>query len=523
MHTDIPVIDLFAGPGGLGEGFSSFESSGKTLFKVCLSVEKDPSAYRTLKLRSIFRKVPFEHLRQEYINFAKSDRDEKAERILYSHFMWAEDLVNKEVFCRELGGGNFSQSDLDTLIQQKINKHKMWVLIGGPPCQAYSVVGRSRLSNLRRSDLRKFEKDERHYLYRHYLKTLANHKPPVFVMENVKGMLSSKVDGCRIIDKILEDLAKPKIDGSLKYNLYSFVKCRNQMSLFDEQLKNVSDYIIKAEQYGIPQKRHRVIILGVRKDIDVKPEILKKCEKVCIGDVINDLPVIRSKLSHRSNRELTWSENIKTIVEKLSDDDLNKVVMQILKAGLFDLDDSRPTGGAFLSYSPGRPSKLVKEWYRKNCIGGVCNHDAKAHMTSDLHRYYFSACYCEVQESFRWPRKDILSVLPNSLLPNHNNINLKNINKTIFKDRFRVQLPDEPATTITSHISKDGHYYIHPDTSQCRSLTVREAARIQTFPDNYIFLGNRTSQYSQVGNAVPPVLAQKLAGIVADLLERWSG
>lgn len=521
MLKDIPVIDLFAGPGGLGEGFSSLELNGRRLFNVVLSVEKDHSAYRTLRLRSFFRKIPFEEMRKAYTKFARSDRDEEAEYKLYSRFPYANEDVSREVVCGELGGGDFSQSDLDRLIRHKIKKSNTWILIGGPPCQAYSMAGRSRLNRLRETYPNQYGTDKRHYLYQHYLKTLANHEPPVFIMENVKGMLSSKVNGCRIIDRILGDLSAPKADGSLKYNLYSFVKCRDQISTSGEPLQNVRDYIIEAERYGIPQARHRVIILGVREDIDIKPGVLKECEKVSLDEIISDLPTIRSELSRNRIRGLSWSDNIRTILESLSEDETNEILMRIIEMNLEALDDSRPTGGKFLKYAPKRPSRLVKQWYRSEDIGGVCNHEAKSHMTSDLHRYFFSACFCEIQESLNWSRSHMLSVLPEWLLPAHKNINRKNIRKTIFNDRFRVQLRSEPATTITSHISKDGHYYIHPDATQCRSLTVREAARIQTFPDSYIFLGNRTSQYTQVGNAVPPLLARKLAGIVADLFRRW--
>ena len=133
-------------------------------------------------------------------------------------------------------------------------------------------------------------------------------------------------------------------------------------------------------------------------------------------------------------------------------------------------------------------------------------------MEADLQRYFFAACW-----AMQHGKSPQLRDFPRELRPAHNNVT-GNAKHSVFADRFRVQLPHSPATTITSHISKDGHYYIHPDPTQCRSLTVREAARIQTFPDNYFFCGPTTAQYQQVGNAVPPLLARSVADAIAKLL-----
>jgi len=135
-------------------------------------------------------------------------------------------------------------------------------------------------------------------------------------------------------------------------------------------------------------------------------------------------------------------------------------------------------------------------------------------MKSDLARYFFISCFGEANGV-----SPTLKNFPVELLPNHRNVK-QSIIEGHFSDRFKVQLKNKPAKTITSHIRKDGHYYIHPDPCQCRSLTVREAARIQTFPDNYIFMGNKSSQYTQVGNAVPPLIALQIAKIVYDSISK---
>lgn len=136
-------------------------------------------------------------------------------------------------------------------------------------------------------------------------------------------------------------------------------------------------------------------------------------------------------------------------------------------------------------------------------------------MSKDLCRYVYAACFAQVHG-----RSPALQHFPTDLLPDHASVDSALAEGGNFSDRFRVQLADRPCTTIVSHIHKDGHYYIHPDPMQCRSLTVREAARLQAFPDNYFFCGPRTAQYIQVGNAVPPLLAKQIGGIVLDALEQ---
>ena len=157
------------------------------------------------------------------------------------------------------------------------------------------------------------------------------------------------------------------------------------------------------------------------------------------------------------------------------------------------------------------PEEYYK-WYVDERLNGVCNHETRAHIRKDLHRYFFAAVFARQNG-----RSPTLNDFPKELLPKHENVQLA-LNGSRFNDRFRVQISGRPSTTVVSHISKDGHYYIHYDPSQCRSLTVREAARLQTFPDNYFFEGNRTQQYHQVGDAVPPLLANKITEIVFNVL-----
>jgi DNA (cytosine-5)-methyltransferase 1 len=156
------------------------------------------------------------------------------------------------------------------------------------------------------------------------------------------------------------------------------------------------------------------------------------------------------------------------------------------------------------------PTELV-EWLHDDRLRGYCQHEARSHMRSDLHRYLYAACYASSNDGVS-PKVD---EFPYGLLPDHGNIHSSEVP---FRDRFRVQASNFPSSTVVSHISKDGHYYIHYDPAQCRSLTVREAARLQTFPDNYYFEGNRTEQYWQVGNAVPPFLARQVARVVAEVV-----
>jgi len=509
----VPVIDLFAGPGGLGEGFSQVGwKEGKRFFRIGLSVEKDANAHRTLKLRSFFRQFPYGQAPEEYYEYLREGREPEE---LYEIEKYKEEsgTANREAWLAELGGGEKFDALLDEKIRKVLSGERNWVLIGGPPCQAYSIAGRARNKAVKDYSP---EKDGRHFLYQEYLRIIARHRPAVFVMENVKGILSSKVNGDKIFEQIEQDLKNPLGLHDCHYRIFSLVKTPEAFDLDGAPVLKKEDFIIEAENYGIPQARHRVILLGVREDLCHKesiPNVLSyQSELVAIKKVLN-LPKLRSGISRGKYDRYDWRKAIEGFeVEKFKDEIINlggKKLFNILKCRLSQIPlPQKDVGGEFVDTFPRDLPRGFAEWYEDRRLRGVLNHSSRTHMVSDLHRYFYAACFAEANG---WSPR--IHEFPEGLKPKH-----KNRDSGHFNDRFRVQLKDDPACTITSHISKDGHYYIHFDPAQCRSLTVREAARIQTFPDNYFFCGNRTQQYTQVGNAVPPLLANKIAEVVRSFL-----
>lgn len=505
----IPVIDIFAGPGGLAEGFAAFEHRRRQPFSIALSIERDPIACKTLLLRKMVR--AWKEIPDAYIDFQRGDLS--MEDLIRRHPV-EHRLAAGATRCAELGGD--PEPPVSDWIQSALgSRPRPWVLVGGPPCQAYSLVGRSRMRGTEG-----FEKDKRHTLYREYLRIVARHRPAAFVMENVKGILSSKLEGQKIFQKILEDLRAPgravRGTGSenLAYRLYGLGGAGEFSPL--ENPESANEFLVRAEEYGIPQTRHRVFVVGLRSDLQGRPEPLEPRDTVHVGSVLADLPAVRSRLSGESDGQAEWIGAVEAI-ERMPwmragrDSPLRPVADRVKDA----LDEIRrrplSSGGRFLSYRA-RP-KLEPDWFRGRA-NGITLHETKAHMRSDLHRYLFAAAY--TSEFGKSPK---LREFPSSLHPDHANI-AEAIEGDKFGDRFRVQRAGSPSTTITSHLSKDGHYYIHYDPAQCRSLTVREAARLQTFPDDYFFVGNRTQQYVQVGNAVPPLLARQVAASVFALLEK---
>ena len=504
MPSPFPLIDLFAGPGGLSEGFSSVrDGMGAPVFKAGVSIEMDVPAHATLSMRALFRHLRHERCLEPYFDFVRGDTAFQ-EFLALPRVAQFLPTVAEEARCAELGKD--TPSKIDKWIAGAIGQRTDAVLIGGPPCQAYSLAGRSRRTN----DL-KFEKDKKHFLYKEYLRILNEFEPAIFVMENVKGILSSMHGGDPIFERILEDLSRPK--RGLEYEIRSFVCDPN----YSEHLP--SDFVIRAEQFGVPQARHRVILLGVRSDYTNRSHtLLKKVNApVTVGSMLGNLPKIRSRLSRQPDSFETWYAAICQTPAVLhtwqgpKHEEIRAAIQEALVTAKEFCNQSTDTlyGPYFIGNEV--PANLA-EWIRQDAPDAISLHQSRGHMRSDLQRYLFAAAFASVHGVA--PK---LENFPTELLPAHENAT---DNDAPFSDRFRVQLADRPSTTVVSHISKDGHYYIHPDASQCRSLSVREAARLQTFPDNYHFMGNRTQQYGQVGNAVPPYLARQLGEVVAEIMNQ---
>jgi DNA (cytosine-5)-methyltransferase 1 len=278
---------------------------------------------------------------------------------------------------------------------------------------------------------------------------------------------------------------------------------------------DIHDFIIRAENYGIPQARHRVILLGVREDIEAVPPLLNKVTESKVEDAISDLPRLRSRLSKEVDSPENWSTKVEKfrleLIREASKKKDREQLVEMLKMYEGLITSALSHGSLRIDRLPPKQlaNPLLGPWYHDEKLKVWLNHESRGHMESDLRRYLYASSFAL---AFDHSPKGHGEFNLAKLSPSHLNWETGK-----FADRFRVQMYNRPATTVTSHISKDGHYFIHPDPSQCRSLTVREAARLQTFPDNYFFQGNRTQQFHQVGNAVPPLLAYQIASAVKQL------
>lgn len=408
--SDHCFIDLFAGAGGLSEGFI------KEGFKPIAHVEMNRNAADTLKTRTAFHYLNKKNNISPYLRYLKSEIPrEELWGSIPQHLLLS--TINVEINRNTIDD---IFNDIDVLLDGK----KADILVGGPPCQAYSLVGRSRDPNRMRGD-------KRNYLFRYYADFLNRYKPKYFVFENVLGLLSAG------------------------YNIY----LKSMQNLFTE-IGYYTDYaILNAAEYGVLQNRKRVIIIGK------------------LGKSKFDFPFIE-KLNN------TW---------------------EIKKDLFFDL----PFLSAGQSIEIANYQKPINKYFNstsiRNGVNFTTQHISRPHNDRDL-EIYSIAIDKWLNERTRLKYNE----LPKRLLTH--------INKDIFLDRFKVIDPTGHSHTVMAHIAKDGHYYIYPDNNQVRSISVREAARIQSFPDDYFFEGGRTAAFNQIGNAVPPLMAQAISKTIKKLL-----
>ena len=312
----------------------------------------------------------------------------------------------------------------------------------------------------------------------------------------------------------MEDLASVGSGRGHHYELRAIRVVEGKARLMPAE--QPSDFVVRAEQFGVPQRRHRVIIVGIRADLISAAD--RTVLDVPLGtrtvfDAIGNLPSLRSGISRSPDDPDDWRAAVAFAARRLTSTysrRKDRALGDAFAAVAASIASAAPCARSAnaLPKRYGTSKDDLRRWLECPELTALAQHETRGHMSSDLGRYLFTSVFGATKGYS--PKAE---EFPLALSPDH-----FNWHSGVFSDRFRVQLADEASTTVTSHISKDGHYYIHPDPMQCRSLTVREAARLQTFPDDYLFLGNRTQQYVQVGNAVPPYLARQIAALVSQCL-----
>lgn len=419
-------LDLFAGAGGLSEGFIH---AG---YEPIAHVEMDKAACFTLKTRAAYHWLKKENKLEIYDRYlyGKITRDEFYNKIPENEL---DTVLNYEISSNTLPA---IFTDIDRLLGSK----KLDLIIGGPPCQAYSLAGRSRSET-------KMVGDKRNYLYKHYAEFLRRYKPRFFVFENVLGLLSAKDE-----------------DGSLHF--------QNMQDLFADCGYSTEYRALNASDYGVLQNRKRIILIGKlgQDEKGFYPEIQKITATNKVGELFCDLPSINAG------------------------------------GGQITPVATKHYTGKYL-YNSGIKSRDLEP---------VTFHQARPNTEQDLEIYRIVVDTWNKQET-----RIAYTDLPERLRTHQNTAS--------FLDRFKVVAGNLSCSqTVVAHISRDGHYYIHPDIRQNRSLTPREAARIQTFPDSYYFESvtgrpSRTLAYKQIGNAVPVRLAYNIARALVGKFDEAEG
>jgi len=453
MSSEFAVVDLFAGPGGLAEGFSSLRNKdGSRPFRIALSVEKERSAFETLRLRSFFRQFDGD-APSEYYHFVNGEMPEPDWEALFPE-EWK--LACREVLKLELGSAD-AVTVMDARLAQISRSHRgNTILIGGPPCQAYSLVGRARNKGTEGYEP---AKDHRHFLYREYIRILEKLRPAAFVMENVKGLLSSSIDGQRIFDQVLDDLSNV---GNGVYQLVPLAPRSNPSLLGRLVHPPAVDFVVRAEDHGIPQSRHRVFVVGLRADvaaglqgdIGTSPLLPRSEIPVAVRDVLKGMPKLRSGLSNGDDSQDKWRSDVSRVMRDVArcQNDLSreekKIFREFGESIAFAVARSsrrQQRGGGIYASPPASCPNDLRKWLYDPRLTQFANNETRGHMLSDLGRYFYAALYGRVMGIS--PKAD---EFPDGLAPEH-----RNWKTGKFADRFRVQLWNSSATTVTSHIASD--------------------------------------------------------------------
>lgn len=405
-------IDLFAGAGGLSEGFI------RAGFKPIAHVEMNKDACDTIRTRSAYHWLKKHKQENLYYDYLRAENKCKLG-------LWGKvpERINRSVINKEISEETLP--DIFRIIDEQLNNKTVDLIIGGPPCQAYSIVGRAR---------KNMEMDPRNHLYKHYVKFLEKYQPKMFVFENVPGILSAK--NGEYLDKIFEAVKKAGYDVEIP-----------------------PDKHLNAKDFNVLQDRKRVIIIGWKKELNLRyPEF-------------------------------------KTVENKA----------QVLKDLFSDLKPLKNGEGTLNAMKYARPTTpYLESNHIRNGLDFVTQHITRPNNINDLEIYKIAVSKWDDGKRLNYAE------LPKELI--------KHSNTESFVNRFQVVNGRGLSHTVVAHIAMDGHYYIHPDKKQNRSISIREAARIQSFPDDYFFEGSRTAAFKQIGNAVPPLMAQKIAEKIKDFL-----